>query len=495
MTKNIIRVRFAPSPTGYLHIGGARTALYNWLFAKHNNGSFILRIEDTDEIRSTNESIKIIIDSLEWLGINWDEGPYFENGLIKEKGNFGPYFQMQRTKAGIYQKYIDILLKEDKAYYCYCNQEELEQMRKNQILNKIPPKYDNRCRNLTLEERKKKELEGRKPVVRFKMPLEGETIFNDLIRGEIKFNNSLLDDFVILKTNGTPTYNFACVIDDYLMNITHVIRGEDHISNTPKQIQLYNALKLKSPEFAHLSIILGPDGSKLSKRHCATSVLEYKNSGYLPQAMFNYLTLLGWSTQESQQIFELNELIEKFSIEKCSKGSAIFDCKKLLWINGEYIRKTDIDTLFEYVKNFLNMDIFDKIKYNYIKKAIALEQEKIKLLTDIPNLIEFFIKENITYNKEAIEKALKKPNIKNILIELKEKILNLDNFNKTYLEKIFREYAKEKNLKTSPIFHAVRVTVSGRLTGPSLFEMLELLGKEVVVKRMDYVINNILSGE
>jgi len=483
MNEKKTRVRFAPSPTGYLHIGGARTAIYNWLFAKKTDGTFILRIEDTDEVRSTDESVNAIIESMKWLGLNWDEG-------VEIGGNYGPYFQMQRLQ--IYKEYSKKLLDTGNAYYCFCTPEELESMRKEQLLRKQPPKYNGKCRNLTEKKIKEKIESGLKPVIRFRMPQEGKVVFNDIIRGQLEFENILLDDFVILKASGVPTYNFACVVDDYLMKITHVIRGDDHISNTPRQINLYKALGLENeiPKFAHLSMILGQDKTRLSKRHGATSVLEYKKLGYLPEALFNYLVLLGWSTEDSQQIFDpkdnWKELIEKFSLERCSKAPAIFDPQKLIWMNAEYIRKTPVEKLIQ----LSGLDISYEKNYNLMKKAVSLEHEKIKLLTDISRLTEFFFKEEIEYQEKAIEKVFKKnpEKVKVILSEISEKFKNIPEFNSQTTEKICRDYASEKGLKTSEVFHPVRVAVSGRTEGPGLFEMLELLGKEKVIKRIQNAI-------
>jgi len=497
-----VRVRFAPSPTGYLHIGGARTALYNWLFARHYNGTFILRIEDTDETRSTSESVGGIIKGLHWLNLNWDEGPVIEDinpnlefdiTKIQENGSYGPYFQTIRNENGIYRKYIDQLIADGKAYLCYCTPEELDKIRQELMLQKKPPKYDMRCRNLTAEQQKQKVAEGRKPVVRFKMPLEGETVFTDLIREQVKFENQLLDDFVIQKTSGIPTYNFACVIDDYLMKISHVIRGDDHLSNTPKQIQLYKALGWEYPHFAHLSMILGSDGARLSKRHGATSVLEYRSLGYLPETVINYLALLGWGTEDSQQMFSMQELVEKFSVDRCSKSSAIFDNNKLIWMNGEYIRKLPIDDLISKTEEITGkiVDKKDKKNYNYITSAVKLEQEKIKTLTDIPYLIEFFVNDEVKYSPEAVKKTLSVPDIKQFLTELTAKIESIAEFTVSEIEKLLREFAKEKKVKTGMVFHSVRVCVSGRTEGPSLFEMVELLGKEKVVFRIKYVIDNL----
>jgi glutamyl-tRNA synthetase len=503
-----IRVRFAPSPTGYLHIGGARTAIFNWLFARKMNGTFILRIEDTDEVRSTTESVDAIIKSLTWLGIDWDEGVEIVSGYnelifesqnrdntIPYKGEYGPYFQMERYKKGIYKKYIDKLLEEGKVYYCYCTPEEIEDLRQKQKISKNEVRLDDRCRDLNEEQRKELQNKIQNPVIRFKMPKEDKTIVNDVIRGKVEFENVLLDDFIIVKSSGGPTYNFACVIDDHLMGITHVIRGDDHLSNTPKQIQLYNALGWQPPQFAHLSMILGPDRTKLSKRHGYTSVLEYKTNGFLPEAIFNYLVLLGWSTEDSQQIFTKDEIIEKFSLERCAKNPAIFDQKKIIWMNGEYIRKMSIDNLYTKFLNWLSetgqRELLDKIKNKeeLVKKVIKLEQDKIKLLSDIPKRIDFFLKNDLEYNDydpEDIDKVLRKPNVDKILKEIVKIYQQINEFTATELEAKTRIYADTNGLKTSDIFHPIRVAVSGRTVGPGLFEMLELLGKETVIRRINF---------
>lgn len=471
MNKNV-RVRFAPSPTGELHLGGARTALFNYLFAKHHNGTFILRIEDTDVERSTSQAVKVIIEGLKWLGLDWDEGPYF-----------------QSERVNIYQEYINKLIAEGKAYYCYCSPDELAQHRELSLKEGRPPKYNGKCRNLTAQEKEKFIAQGRHPVVRFKFPQTAETIFTDLIKGEIKFDNSLLDDFVILKSNGIPTYNFAAVCDDHLLNITHIIRGDDHISNTPRQIQLYFAFGWQPPEFAHIPMILGPDRKRLSKRYQATSILEYKKIGYLPQVMLNYFALLGWSTEESQQIFSKEELIEKFSLERCVKSQAIFDPQKLLWLNGLYIRKLSAEELFNYALPFLKeFKIETEQDVERIKRAISLEQEKIKLLSEIPSLIDYMIKDEIEYNQEVLDKFSKNPQAKQILTELKEIFISLSDFSEQKLEEVVRDFCARKNLKTNEVFHPLRIAVSGRTKGPGLFALLNFLGKEKVIKRIDEIL-------
>lgn len=476
------RVRFAPSPTGALHVGGARTALYNWLYARHTGGTFILRIEDTDEARSTEESLNVILESLKWMGLDWDEGP-----ALEKPGPYAPYFQMQRLE--LYACYLNELLAKGLAYRCYCTPEEVEKMRERAMLNKRPPKYDGTCRDLTPDQRAAREKEGRKGVLRFKTPVEGSIDFTDIVRGGVHFDNALLDDFVIAKASGVPTYNCAVVLDDHLMEITHVIRGDDHISNTPRQLLLFQAFGWTPPQFAHISMILGSDGSRLSKRHGATSLTEYRDMGYLPGAVRNYLALLGWSTEDSQQLFERDELIQKFTLERAKPSPAIFDPAKLLWMNGEYIRKASVKELVQWSIPFMKKSGLitrdpSPEELARLEVVVALEHEKIKVLADIPHLVDFLLKEEVVYEPEAVEKVLKKPGASEVLSDLMGRFSTLEPFTAQATEKTCRDYAAEKGLKTSPVFHPARVAVSGRTQGPSLFHMLEVLGKKKVLERM-----------
>ncbi|MGC8976891.1 MAG: glutamate--tRNA ligase [Candidatus Ratteibacteria bacterium] len=473
----MVRVRFAPSPTGYLHIGNARTALFNYLFARKNKGKFILRIEDTDKERSRKEYEDAIIEDLKWLGIEWDEGPDIG-------GNFGPYRQSERIH--IYKEFAEKLLKEGIVYKCYCKKEELEKMRKEAQRKGLPPGYDGRCRNLTKEKISEYEREKRNYVLRLKVPKEKIEI-DDLIRGKVIFEGENLTDFVIMKSDGTPTFNFAVVIDDYLMKITHVIRGEDHLSNTPKHILIFKAIGGQIPKFAHMSMTLGPDRTRLSKRHGATSVRAYRENGYLPEAFFNYISLLGWGSPESKEIFTKQDLINEFSIERCHKASAIFDPGKLLWMNSFYIRNSSIERIYELSIPFLKKaHLLDNLKNQneeYIKKAIELEKEKIKTLKDIPYLIEFFLKDEIEYEKEGFEKLINEET-KKILNEIVFIFEKIDDFKRDEIEKRIRNFCSEKKLKTSEVFHPLRFAVSGRTKGPDLFGMIELLGKEKVIERI-----------
>jgi len=480
-----IRVRFAPSPTGELHIGGVRTALFNWLFARHEGGKFILRIEDTDILRSRENFTRSIIDNLRWLGLDWDEGP--EVG-----GEYGPYFQSQRIP--IYKKYAETLLKKGKAYFCYCSAEELAAKKKKMQEQGLPPMYDGRCRNLSEEERKRLEREGRKPVIRFKVPKVGELRVKDLLRGEVKFDSSKIGDFIILKSDGTPTFNFANVVDDSLMRITHVIRGDDHLSNTPRQLLIYDALGFSPPLYAHIPMILGKDGSKLSKRHGATSVTYYREKGFLPWALINYLALLGWSTPDSQQFFTKKELIQKFSLERVNKSPAIFDPQKLEWMNAEYIRKTNIKELTEFLIPYLRKkgwveEKIDEDTYRKIMRIVELEQDRLRVLSDIIELADFFFEKDFSYDAKVIEKRLKEAYVYPLLERIKSEIVNMASFNEKNLEKLLRGLAEEFSFSPSKVFHPLRVALTGRMKGPGLFELAVTLGKEEVIRRIDRTLN------
>lgn len=483
MNNNAIRVRFAPSPTGFLHIGGVRTALFNWLYAKKMGGSFIIRIEDTDEKRSTPESLNAILEGLHWMGLDWDEGP--------GKGSFGPYFQMERQK--IYTEWVDKLIAAGRAYPCWCSKEDLEGMRRKAIAEKKPVSYDRRCKNLSEAEKKAKIASGQPYALRFYVKPDDDASFTDIIHGEKKFDTRLLEDFVIVKSTGGPTYNCAAVIDDHLMRITHVIRGDDHLSNTPRQVLLYRAFGFTCPQFAHLAMILGSDGTRLSKRHGATSLHEYMDAGYLPEAMRNYLALLGWSTSESQQIFSGDELKEKFSLERCSKSPSIFDQEKLLWMNGEYIRSLAPAVFAEQALPWLKRSGLHTNggDTDFAGKVVALEQEKIRLFSELPEKVRFMLSDDITYDEEAVMKWFG-PDSTDLIPQLRTLLEGLDNFDSAAIEASVRAFAKAQKLKTAQVFHPLRVAVSGKTQGPSLFHMVELLGKERVMKRLTDVMTKFM---
>jgi glutamyl-tRNA synthetase len=470
-----VRVRFAPSPTGYLHVGGARTALFNWLFARNQGGTFVLRIEDTDKARSTEESTGGILSSLHWLGLDWDEGP----GV---GGDYEPYFQMQRTP--FYQAAMEQLLEKERAYYCYCTQDELKARRQAALVAGRPPGYDRRCRHLSSRERAAFEAEGRKPVVRFAMPLEGETVVEDLIRGEVRFANDQLDDLVIVKADGAPTYNFAVVVDDMLMRISHVIRADEHLANTPRQIRIYEALGYPLPQFAHVSMILGEDGSKLSKRHGATAVSEYRESGYLPEAMFNFLALLGWAYDDKTEIMSRDEIVERFSLAKVNPSPAIFSREKLDWMNGVYIRSLAKDDLAERLLPFVESAGLQADEET-VRRLVPLIQERVKLLGDAVELVDFFFTEQISYEPQLL--IGKKMDVSDSLKALKrvvEVLQEAPSFDEATLETVLRRLVEELGLKAGQLFGIIRVAVTGKRVAPPLFGTLSILGRERVLARL-----------
>ena len=478
---NKVRVRFAPSPTGYMHIGGARTTIFNYLFARHHNGSFILRIEDTDMVRSTRESEESILKDLRWLGLDWDEG-------VDVGGNYGPYRQSERMD--IYRKYAEKLLKEGKAYKCYCTEEELEERRKEAISKGLPPKYDGRCRNLTEEERERFEEEGRKPSLRFKVEEGEDIIVHDLIRGDVSFKREVIGDFVIMRKDNTPTYNFACVIDDHLMEMTHIIRGEEHLSNTPRQLLIYEALGFSPPLFAHVSMILGPDRTKLSKRHGDTSLGEYRKKGYLPEALFNYLALLGWSPGEDREILSKEELVRLFTLSEVVPHAAIFDIEKLNWMNGEYIKKKNNEELYDLLLPYIKdagyiVDMPDQKEKERILGIINLLKDRIKTLSQFIEYTDYFFKD-IEISEELYEKVIKgKDYLPEVLSSIRDAISELNNFTEEEIEKIVRSKAEEFGLKGKHVIQPLRVILTGKRVTPGMFEVMYFLGKDEIIKRID----------
>ena len=453
-----IRTRFAPSPTGFLHIGGARTALFNWLYTRHHGGEFVLRIEDTDQQRSTDESTKAILDAMTWLGLNWDEGPHF---------------QAQRVE--LHREMVQKLIKEGKAYYCTCTSEELEIKRKTALAAGEKPKYDGTCRDKNL-----KKSPG--SVVRFRGAQTGITIVEDLIKGNISFNNDELDDLIIERGDGYPTYNFAVVIDDALMNITHVIRGDDHVNNTPRQILMYQALGFDVPKFAHVPMILGSDKARLSKRHGATSVMAYKEMGYLPEALVNYLVRLGWSHGD-QEIFSQKELIEQFALDAVGKSPAVFNPEKLLWLTAHYIKEASPKRLMEEMKSLWpeGTNLGDAA---FIQKVIVDLQPRVKTLVELAGAANFYFADEIKYEEQAALKFLV-PEISNHLKAMVTAIPTVQNFNKEDLEEFLKAFTQEKDIKFKVIAQPLRVALTGKTVSPGIDEIMVTLGKERVIQRIN----------
>ena len=478
-SNNEVRVRIAPSPSGNLHIGTARTALFNYLFAKKNHGKYVLRIEDTDLERSSQAYIDNIYDSLKALGLNWDEGP-------DVGGPYGPYQQSERFD--IYPKYAKKLMDMGYAYECFCTQEELDAEKEESIKNKKPHKYSGKCRNLTEEEKEKLRAEGRKPSIRFHVP-KGETSYDDMVKGHLHFDNSLIGDFVIMKSNGTPTYNFAVVIDDMEMKISHIIRGEDHISNTAKQIMIYNALGAEVPKFGHLGMILAPDRSKLSKRHGATAVSEFVEKGYLTEALVNFVALLGWSPSDGQEIKTLEEIAADFRISEVSSSNSIFEYDKLNWMNGQYIKKMDLAKLTQLVKPYLSCYDLSEYTEKQLEKIVEVTREPITILSELTNDTKYFFGKDVEIEPDVQEKVLNGEVAKKVLPYVIEN--ELDKWDFEDEEKLheqladLRTYFKEQHgIKPKETMWAIRAAVTGRTHGADMVATLILLGKDRVVYRI-----------
>lgn len=466
--KKII-TRFPPSPTGYLHIGGARTALFNWLYARHMKGKFILRIEDTDTARSTQESVDAIFESLEWLGIDWDEGPFF-----------------QSQRFGIYTEYIQKLLDSGFAYYCTCSTEKLEEMRKKAMEVGGKPKYDGTCREKGL---------GRtdNAVIRFKAPISGTTVLEDVIKGNIVFQNEELDDFIIARSDGSPTYNFVVVVDDITMGINTVLRGDDHVMNTPRQILLYKALNSPLPTFGHVPMVLGSDRTRLSKRHGAMSVTAYRDMGYLPDAFINYLVRLGWSYGD-QEFFSRDELVEIFSLENIGRSAGIFNPEKLLALNADHIKATPPDELIKYLSPFLKEKGYSFQEGPFIKNVIRTLNARSKTLKDMADDAGFYFTDTVSYDEKAAKKLFKPASLEPLRLLL-DQLEALDEFKETDLENAFKAVMEKTGLKLGKIAQPVRLALTGKTASPGIFEIIEIIGKDSVLSRIKDAIKLIEDSE
>jgi glutamyl-tRNA synthetase len=475
-----VRVRFAPSPTGFMHVGNARTALFNYLFARHHGGKLILRIEDTDTERHSEEAVNVIYEALRWMGIEWDEGP-------DVGGDYGPYRQSERLE--IYREYIEKLKEKGLVYECYCTPEELEAMRKEQLERGEPPRYTGKCRYLTEGEKEKFKKEGRKPVLRFKVPEDRVIAFDDLVKGKIEINSKQLGgDFVIVRSNGMPVYNFVVVVDDALMKITHVIRGEDHISNTPKQLLLYEALGFTPPKFAHLPMILGTDRSKLSKRHGSTSVKEFREKGYLPEAFTNFLALLGWYPKDGKEILTMEELIERFDIKDVNSAPAVFDTTKLNWMNQVYIRNYPVDKLTELLIPYLEKAGYDLSSFNrkWLEKVVEVTRDYFTVLSDAPTYMETFLKDDFEVLDEAKNFIAENPDRLKVIELFYEKLKEFDGeLSQEAFKKLVKEVGKELKAKGKNLFMPIRIALTGKMSGVELPILVELLGKKRTLKRIE----------
>ena len=467
MNKEIV-TRFPPSPTGYLHVGGARTALFNWLYARHTGGKFVLRIEDTDLKRSTQASVDAIFEAMRWLRIDWDEGPYF-----------------QSDRFDIYKEYVAKLLASGHAYYCDCSPEKVEEMRKIGLAAGGKAKYDGTCREKGL-------LKGDKTVVRFKAPLTGTTVIEDKVKGNIVFQNADLDDFIIARSDGTPTYNFVVVIDDITMGINTIIRGDDHVSNTPKQILLYKALGAELPVFAHVPMVLGKDKTRLSKRHGAMSVTEYRSMGFLPDALINYLVRLGWSFGD-QEFFTRDDLFEKFNLENIGKSAGVFDPEKLTALNADHIKATPPEELIPHLRPFLEEKGIQADDTAYLVKVIKTLNARSKTLVEMADSAMFYYQDILTYDEAAAKKFFK-PDAQAPMQQLIRELSALDDFSEKALERAFLKVMESTGLKLGKIAQPVRLALTGKTASPGIFEVIEIIGKEAVLQRLEAAVK-VIAGE
>lgn len=468
-----VRVRFAPSPTGELHIGGARTALFNYLFVRAAGGTFVLRIDDTDLERSRSDYIDKLIDSMRWLGLDWDEGPYYQSKRLEE-----------------YSREAERLLLDEKAYRCYCSIEELAAGRDKARKENRSYLYPGTCRNLKTEEEIGFQKENRKPVIRLKTPDHGSTIVKDTIRGDVSFENSDLDDFIIIKSNGLPTYNFASVVDDLQMKITHIIRAEEHLSNTPRQQLCAAALGYEMPVFAHVPMILAPDRSKLSKRHGATSVEEFRDSGFLPEALINYMTLLGWSPGGDMEIFSLEDTVRSFSLNKVNKTAAIYDTAKLTWMNSHYIREYDLDKLAAIAFPFFEQNnlLSGKLtaeEFVYFRAVIGTIRERAKTLVELAEAAAYFYEDHFEYDEKGIKKVFLKEGTAELLSHVAGELSLLKRFDREITEQKFNDLVMNLDISLGQLIQPVRLAITGRTGGPGLFEIIDLLGRDRTIKRLE----------
>jgi nondiscriminating glutamyl-tRNA synthetase len=475
-----LRVRFAPSPTGPFHIGGARSALFNWLLARKEGGKFVLRIEDTDLERSTRASEENIKAALRWLGIDWDEG-------VDVGGPHGPYRQTERL--GLYREYTDKLLAAGHAYHCYCSEDKLEAERQEQLAKGETPRYGGHCRSLTAADRERLAAEGRKATVRFRVPEGRAIVFNDLVRGTVSFDSVGIGDFVIVKSDGIPVYNYAVVLDDALMRITHVIRAEEHLSNTPRQILIYQALGLPLPAFGHISLILGKDRTKMSKRHGATSVEQYKSLGYLPGALVNFLALLGWAPEGEEEIFSREELIEKFSLDRVAKNPAVFDVDKLNWLNAHYLRQAGPAVITELAlphleaAGYITLPLTDE-RRAWLEQAVAVVQEHISYAAQAAEYLAVFFNDAVTPESDEAREILRDADIPRVMAAFRERLTALPAVDDAAVKGVLKGIVKDFKLGGNKVYMPVRVALTGQVHGPDLIRLIVLLGRERVLSRL-----------
>lgn len=482
-----VRLRFAPSPTGYLHIGGLRTALYNYLFARQKGGKFILRIEDTDRTRYVEGAIENLVNALDWSGLSYDEGVFVENDEIVEKGDFGPYTQSKRLE--IYKKYVDELIEKGYAYYCFCTKERLDEVREAQRIKGQIPKYDGLCRSVPLDEAKKRIEAGEEYVVRLKLPPNKDIKFYDAVRGNITINTDEIDDQVLMKSDGFPTYHMAVVVDDHLMGITHIVRGEEWLPSTPKHVYLYEAFGWDKPEYVHLPTVLNKDKKKLSKRQGDVSVEDFRAAGYLPEAIINYLALVGWSPEDNEEILSLDELVEKFSFERVSKAGGVFDRDKLDWVNAHYIKSYPTEEITKLAIPYLVEAGYiteESVEghINWLNTLVETVKESLSRISEVPEKTAFIFGELEITEDEALE-VLKGEQVPELMEALKAELNTVDKIDMEYSKGLMKKIQKATGIKGKNLFMPVRAAISGNVHGPELTNIIYLLGKNKILKRVD----------
>lgn len=488
-----VRVRFAPSPTGFVHIGSLRTALYNFLYAKKMQGKYVLRVEDTDRTRLVKGALEGMLRAMDWASVNHDEGVVLEDGHVAQIGEFGPYIQSERLE--IYSSYINTLLDKGDAYHCFCTKERLERVREEQKQAGLDPKYDGHCRELSLEELQDKLDRGENHVIRMKLPENKNISFDDVVRGKVSIHTSDMDDQVLIKADGFPTYHFAVVVDDHLMNITHVIRGEEWLTSTPKHVLLYKMFGWEAPTFVHLPNILNSERKKLSKRQGDVAVEDFKNKGYLPEALVNYIALVGWSPEDNKEIFSMDELIEAFSLERVSKSGGVFDTAKLNWVNSHYIKETDTDRLIDIAAPFIIKEKLmskEEIENSreWLKMAMDTVKDRLDYLAQFPSEIKMFFSDKVDYVEEEAKEFMKLEHMKELAEALRAKISAKDEITPDFVSSMFKEIQKENGIKGKNLFMGTRVIITGQNHGPDIPMVLTLLGKEKILSRIDYMISN-----
>lgn len=489
-----VRVRFAPSPTGFVHIGSLRTALYNYLFAKKMGGTYLLRVEDTDRTRLVDGAIENMLHAMSWANVEHTEGVVLgEDGKVTQVGEYGPYIQSERLD--IYKEYIKTLLEQDKAYYCFCSKDRLDKVRQVQKSEGKVPKYDGHCRGLSKEEIQAKIDAGQDYVIRLKLPANKEIKFNDMVRGTVKMNTNDLDDQVLMKSDGFPTYHFAVVVDDYLMKITHIIRGEEWISSTPKHVYLYEAFGWEAPTFVHLPNILNTEKKKLSKRHGDVAVEDFRKKGYFPEALVNYVALVGWSPEDNQEIFSMDELENAFDVKRVSNSGGVFDTNKLNWVSQHYMKDADDDELTKLCIPFLvetNMITKEEAQADYdkIKAMVSLVKEGMHYAKEINEKVDVFFKDELKIEEQDALEFLKLEHMPTLYEALEEKISNMDEIQADLIKPMFKEIQKEHGIKGKNLFMGTRILITGQMHGPEIPHVVTILGKEEVLKRMSFVKQN-----